>query len=51
MSPRIRRVLEDWLAAGARGIGQIEIKQNPTGFVLVHREDDGRERFGTLPFT
>jgi sirohydrochlorin cobaltochelatase len=43
MSPRIRRVLEDWLAAGARGIGQIEIKQNPTGFVLVHREDVGRE--------
>jgi sirohydrochlorin cobaltochelatase len=43
MSPRIRRVLGDWLAAGARGIGQIEIKQSSTGFVLVHREDASRE--------
>jgi len=43
MSPRIRRVLGDWLAAGARGIGQIEIKQTQTGFVLVHREDSARD--------
>ena len=43
MSPRIRRVLEDWLAAGARGIGQIEIQRNQTGFVLVHREDGARQ--------
>jgi sirohydrochlorin cobaltochelatase len=43
MSPRIRRVLQNWLAAGARGIGQIEIKQTQIGFVLAHREDAGRE--------
>jgi len=43
MSQRIRRVLGDWLAAGARGIGQIEIKQTQTGFVLAHREDAGCE--------
>jgi len=43
MLPRIRRVLADWLAAGARGIGQIEIRQNGQGFILTHRGDAGRE--------
>lgn len=43
MFPRIRRVLGDWLSAGARGIGQIEIKRTQTGFVLAHREDAIRQ--------
>lgn len=47
MSPRIRRVLADWLAAGARGIGQIEIRQNGPGFALCHRDDAAREDLAT----
>ncbi len=42
MLPRIRRVLADWIAAGARGIGQIEIQPAGTGFSLFHFEDAGR---------
>lgn len=43
MPPPIERVLEEWLAAGGRGIGQIRIAASGTGFILHHREDDGRE--------
>ena len=43
MQPLVRRVLTEWLAAGARGIGQIEIRQGAGGFVLCHREDSARE--------
>ncbi len=39
MLPRARRVLADWLAAGARGMGQIEIRVQGSGFSLRHRED------------
>jgi sirohydrochlorin cobaltochelatase len=42
MSRRIRRVLENWLAAGARGIGQVEVRQTQSGFVLTHRDDTTR---------
>ena len=40
MLPRIERVLSEWLASGARGIGQILIVKTDTGFVLCHREDE-----------
>ena len=43
MLPRIERVLTDWLASGARGIGQIEIRQDHPGFTLFHRADAARE--------
>jgi sirohydrochlorin cobaltochelatase len=43
MLPRIKRVLMDWFAAGTRGIGQIEIRQDNPGFALCHREDAARE--------
>ena len=36
MLPRIKRVLADWLASGARGIGQIEIQAQGSGFNLCH---------------
>jgi sirohydrochlorin cobaltochelatase len=36
-------VLADWLAAGARGIGQIEIGRNDSAFILFHRDDAARE--------
>jgi sirohydrochlorin cobaltochelatase len=42
MLPRVERVLADWLAAGARGIGQIEIQAQGEGFILTHREDAAR---------
>ena len=42
MSPRIRRVLANWLAAGAGGIGQIKIRQSGPGFALFHRDDAAR---------
>jgi sirohydrochlorin cobaltochelatase len=42
MLPRIERVLSDWLAAGADGIGQIEIKKVGEGFALFHYEDGAR---------
>jgi len=47
MLPRIRRVLTDWLAAGVRGIGQIEIGQKESAFVLLHRDDSAREDLKT----
>jgi len=47
MLPRIRRVLADWLAAGARGIGQIEIGRNDSAFILCHRDDSAREDLAT----
>ena len=40
MLPRIERVLSEWLASGARGIGQVLIVQADAGFVLCHREDE-----------
>ena len=40
MLPRIERVLSEWLASGARGIGQILIVKTDTGFALCHREDE-----------
>ncbi len=43
MLPRSRRVLAAWLAAGARGIGQIEIGQKEPGFTLSHRDDAARK--------
>ena len=39
MLPRIKRVLAEWLTAGACGIGQIEIRQSGGGFTLSHRDD------------
>jgi sirohydrochlorin cobaltochelatase len=40
MLPRVERVLSEWLASGARGIGQVLIVKTDTGFVLCHREDE-----------
>ncbi len=40
MPPRIERVLGEWLASGARGFGQVLIKQNGAGYALCHREDE-----------
>ena len=40
MLPRIERVLSEWLASGARGIGQVLIVKTDSGFVLCHREDE-----------
>ncbi len=42
MLPRIERVLSDWLAAGATGIGQIETKKAGDGFALCHYKDRAR---------
>src|SRR6476620_7329232 len=41
MLSRIERVLSEWLASGARGIGQVLIVKTDTGFALCHREDEG----------
>ena len=39
MRRRIERVLDAWLSAGARGIGQVLItRRNDRGYVLCHRE-------------
>ncbi|HEY1769109.1 MAG TPA: DR2241 family protein [Chthoniobacterales bacterium] len=43
MLPRIERVLGEWLAAGARGIGEIAIVRQNGGFVLSHRDDEKTE--------
>ena len=43
MLPRARRALADWLAAGARGIGQIEILAHGRGFILCHADDATRD--------
>jgi sirohydrochlorin cobaltochelatase len=40
MTPPVERVLAEWLAAGARGMGQILIRKNSEGFTLCHREDE-----------
>jgi sirohydrochlorin cobaltochelatase len=40
MPPRIERVLGDWLASGARGIGQVLIVRIGAGFALCHRDDE-----------
>ena len=45
MPPRIERVLGEWLASGARGIGQVLIVQNGDGFALCHREDEACAEF------
>jgi sirohydrochlorin cobaltochelatase len=42
MPPRIERMLGQWLASGARGIGQVLIIRNGEGFALCHRDDDER---------
>ena len=42
MPLRIERVLGDWLASGARGIGQVLIVSRDEGFALCHREDEAR---------
>ncbi len=42
MPPRIERVLDEWLASGARGIGQVLIAKNGDGYALCHREDEAR---------
>ena len=42
MLPRARRALADWLASGARGIGQIEIRAQGSGFSLCHADDAAR---------
>lgn len=47
MPPRVERVLDEWLASGARGIGQILIAKAGAGFVLCHQEDEGREEWET----
>ncbi|MEO6871014.1 MAG: DR2241 family protein [Chthoniobacterales bacterium] len=47
MLPPIERVLAEWLAAGARGIAQILIRQNGDGFALCHREDEKCEALET----
>lgn len=41
MLPRAERALSDWLASGARGIGQLLIVKTG-GFSLRHREDEAR---------
>jgi len=43
MLPRISRALTDWISAGARGIGQIEIQRSGAGFVLCHLDDTARQ--------
>ncbi|MEP7249813.1 MAG: DR2241 family protein [Spartobacteria bacterium] len=40
MPRRVERVLGEWLASGARGIGQILIAPAGSGFTLCHREDE-----------
>ncbi|MEO5755190.1 MAG: DR2241 family protein [Chthoniobacterales bacterium] len=40
MPPRVERVLGEWLASGAGGIGQVLIVRKPDGFALCHREDE-----------
>lgn len=40
MPSRVERVLSEWLASGARGIGQILVVRSGTGFVLCHRDDE-----------
>ena len=45
MPPRIERVLGDWLASGARGIGQVLIVTAGDGFTLCHRDDEARTEF------
>ncbi|MBA3961826.1 MAG: hypothetical protein H0X40_07995 [Chthoniobacterales bacterium] len=43
MPPPIERVLSDWIASGARGIGQILIAEREGEFTLCHRDDEGRD--------
>lgn len=40
MPLRIERVLGEWLASGARGIGQVLIVKSGDGFALCHRDDE-----------
>lgn len=47
MPPPVERVLAEWLAAGARGIGQILIRKEGDGFLLCHREDEKCEALET----
>ncbi len=45
MLPRVERVLGEWLASGARGIGQVLIVRQDEGFALCHREDEACAEF------
>jgi sirohydrochlorin cobaltochelatase len=40
MPPPVEQVLAERICAGARGIGQILIRQNGDGFTLCHRDDE-----------
>lgn len=42
MPSRTERVLGDWLASGARGIGQVLIVNSGERFALCHRDDQAR---------
>lgn len=48
MPPPTERVLGEWLASGARGVGQVMIVKNGDGFALCHREDEARAEFEVL---
>jgi sirohydrochlorin cobaltochelatase len=48
MLPRLERVLSEWLASGARGIGQVLVVQAGAGFVLCHREDEACDELEIL---
>jgi len=45
MPRRIERVLGEWLASGARGIGQVLIVKSGDGFALCHRDDEASAEF------
>jgi sirohydrochlorin cobaltochelatase len=45
MALRAERVLGEWLASGARGIGQILLRRNGDGFSLCHHEDEACAEF------
>ena len=48
MPLRIERVLGEWLASGARGIGQVLIVKNGDSFALCHRDDEARGELGIV---
>lgn len=41
MLPQVERVLGEWLASGARGIGQVLIEKAGDGYALCHHEEAG----------
>ena len=42
---RVEQVLGEWLASGARGIGQVLIVKSGDGFALCHRDDEASAEF------